>query len=77
MLAKCVLNILELNWYQWFGDKKILKICHHMFMLSSQLQNGSFHVMEKTRRIVKSTKIKIACAKHTKLLFFIVKYANL
>ena len=30
MLAKCILNIRELNWYQRFGDnKKILKICHH------------------------------------------------
>ena len=46
MHAKCILNIVELNWYQQFGDnKKILKICHHMLTLSSQLQNRSFHII--------------------------------
>ena len=78
MHAKCILNIVELNWYQQFGDnKKILKICHHMLTLSSQLQNGSFRIADRTRMVVKCTEMKIAGAKHTKLLFVIVNYANL
>ena len=78
MLAKCILNILELNWYQQFGDnKKILKIFNHMLTSSTQLQNRPFHVAERTRTAVKCTKMKIAGAKYAKVLFFIVRYANL
>ena len=78
MPAKCIPNILELNWYQRFGDnKKILKIFHDMPTSSSQLQNRSFHVLERTRTAVKWTKMKITRAKHAKLLFLIVKYVNL
>ena len=73
MLAKCILNILELNWYLWFGDNtKRSKICHHMLTLSTLLQNRSFHVVERTRTAVKCTKMKIEFAKHAKVLFFIV-----
>ena len=54
------LNILELNWYQQFEDnKKILRICHHMLTSSTQLQNRSFQVMERTRIAVKCTKMRI------------------
>ena len=78
MLTKCILNFLELNWYQQFGDnKKILNICHHMLTSSTQLQNKSFHVVEKTRTAVKCTTMKIARARFAKILFFVVKYANL
>ena len=44
---------------------------------SPQLQNRSFHFVERTIASAKCTEMKIACAKHAKLLFFIVKYANL
>ena len=42
-------------------------------MSSTQLQNKSFHVVEKTRTSAKCEKMKTARA----LLFFVVKYANL
>ena len=48
MFQKCVLTILELNWNQRLGHKKTkLKICHHMLSSSTQLQNRSFHVVER------------------------------
>ena len=78
ILAKCVLTILELNENQRFRDKKTkLNICHHMLTSSTQLQNTSFHVVERTRTSAKSLKMKNSRAKHAKQLFFIVKYANL
>ena len=77
MLEKCVLTILELNWNQRLGHKKTkLNICHHMLTLSTQLQNRSFHVVERTRTSTKCQKMKNARAKRTKILFFIVKYAT-
>ena len=48
-----------------------------MLTSSTQLQNGSFHVVERTRTSTKCQKIKNARAKRAKILFFIVKYANL
>ena len=78
MFEKCVLNILELNWNQRLGHKRTkLNICHHMLTSSTQLQNKSFHVVEKTRTSSKCQKRKNARAKRAKILFFIVKYANL
>ena len=78
MLEKCVLTILELNWNQRLGHKKTnLNICHHMLTSSTQLQNWSFHVVERTRTSAKCQKMKNARAKRAKILFFIVKYANL
>ena len=77
-LAKCVLTILELNWNQRFWDNKTkLNMCHHMLTSSRQLQNRSFHVVERTRTSSKCQKKKNARAKRAKILFFIVKYANL
>ena len=77
-LAKCVLPILELNWNQRFRDKKAkLNICHHMLTSSTQLQNRSFHVVERTRTSSKCQKMKNARVVHAEILFFIVKYANL
>ena len=56
MLEKCVPTILELNWNQRLGHKRTkLIICHHMLTSSTQLQNRSFHVVERPRT---STKIK-------------------
>ena len=77
MFEKCVLTILELNWNQRLGHKKTkLNICHHMFTSSTQLQNGSFHNVERTRTSTKCQKMKNARAKRAKVLFLIVKYAN-
>ena len=78
MLEKCVLTILELNWNPHLGHKKIkLNICHHMLASSRQLQNWSFHVVERTRTSTKCQKMKNARAKRARMLFFFVKYANL
>ena len=48
-----------------------------MLASSTQLQNRSFHVVEITRTSSKCQKMKNAGAKSAKVLFFIVKYANL
>ena len=78
MLEKCALTILELNWSQRLGKKKTkINICHDMLTSSTQLQNRSFHVVERTRTSSKCQKMKNARAKRAKILFFIVKYANL
>ena len=63
-LEKCVLTILELNWNQRLGHKQTkLNICHHMLTSSTQLQNKSFHVVERTRTSAKCPKMKNALAK--------------
>ena len=54
-----------------------LNICHHMLTLFTQLQNMSFHVVERTRTPSKCQKMRNARAKRAKIPFFIVKYANL
>ena len=78
MLEKCVLTVLELNWNKRLGYKKTkLNICHHMLTSSTQLQNWLFHVVERTRTSSKCQKMKYASGKRAKILFFIVKYANL
>ena len=78
MLEKCVLTILELNWNQRLGHKKTkLNVCHRMLTSSTQLQNRSFHGVERTRTSAKCKKMNNARAKRAKILFFIVKYANL
>ena len=78
ILEKCDLTILELNRNQRLRDKKTkLTICHHMLTSSTQLQNTSFHLVERTRTSAKYIKMKNSRAKHAKQLFFIVKYANL
>ena len=78
MLEKFVLTRLELNWNQRLGHKKTkLNICHHMLTSSTQLQNRSFHVVERTTTSKKCQNMKYARAKRAKILFFSVKYANL
>ena len=76
MPEKCALTILELNWNQRLGKTKLI-ICHHMLTSSIQLQKRSFHAIERTRASSKCQKMKNARAKRAKILFFIVKYANL
>ena len=77
MPEKCALTILELNWNQRLGQDKICHSCHHMLTSSTHLQKRSFHVIERTRTSSKCQKMKNARAKRAKILFFIVKYANL
>ena len=70
MLEKCFLTILELNWNQRLGHKRTkLNICRHMLTSSTQLQNRSFHVVERTRTSSKCQKMKNARAKRAKILF--------
>ena len=77
MLEKCLLTVMELIWDQRLGHKKTkINICHHMPTSSTQLQNRSFHVVERTRTSSKCQKMKNARAQRAKILFFIVKYAN-
>ena len=78
ILEKCVPTIPELNWNQRLGHKKTnLNICHYMLTSPTQLQNWSFHVVERTRTSKKCQTLKNARAKRAQILFFIVKYANL
>ena len=54
-LAKYVLTVLELNWnqrFRWYKRTK-LNICHHMLTSSTQPQNKSFYVVERTRTSAK------------------------
>ena len=84
MFQKAVLTILELNWNERQGHNKTkLSICYHMLLSSTQLQNRSFHVVERTRTFSKCQQMKTctckawkAC-KACKILFFIAKDANL
>ena len=71
MLEKCVLTVLELNWNKRLGHKKRkLNICHHMLTSSTQLQNRSFHVVERTRTSSKCQNMKNARAKRAKNTVF-------
>ena len=50
MLEKCFLTVLELNWNQRLGHKKTkIKICHHMFTSSTQLQNRTENVFKMSK----------------------------
>ena len=71
MLEKSVLTILELNWNQRLGHEKTkLNICHHMLASSTQLQNKSFHVVERTRTSTKCQKMKKCTCKACKNTVF-------
>ena len=60
--GKCVLTILELNWNHPLGHKKTkLNICQDMHTSSTQLQNGLFHVVERTRTSSKCQKMRKKC----------------
>ena len=73
-------NVFYLSW-NWIGtsasEVRMHDICHHVLKWSTQLQNRSFHIIEKTRTSVKCPKIKNAHAKCAKLLFFLIKFPNL
>ena len=77
MLQKCVPTIQKLIWNQRLGHKRTkLNICHLMLTSSRQLENRSFHVVERTRASTKCLKMKNARAKRAKILLFIAKYAH-
>ena len=64
MLEKSVLTILGLNCNQRLGRKKTkFNICHDKLTSSTQLQNRSFHVVERTRTSSKCQEMKHARAK--------------
>ena len=49
-LAKWVLTILDLNWNNRFRNETTKpNICHHNLTSSTQPQNRSFHIVERTR----------------------------
>ena len=53
------------------GHKKTkLNICHHMLTSSTQLQNWSFHVVERTRTSTKCEKNEICTCKACKNTIF-------
>ena len=65
------LTILGLNCNQRLGHKKTkINICHDKLTSSTQLQNRSFHVVEKTRTSSKCQKMKNARAKRAKNIVF-------
>ena len=67
MFQKAVLTFLELNWNERQGHNKTkLSICCHMLTSSTQLQNRSFHVVERTRTFSKCQQTKNARAKRGK-----------
>ena len=70
MLEKCVLTILELTCNQRLGHKTKLNICHHMLTSSTQLQDRSFHVVERTRTSSKCQKLKKCTCKACKNTVF-------
>ena len=70
MFEKFVLTILELNWNQLLGHERTkLNICHHMLTSSTQLQNRSFHVVERMRTSSNFQKMKNSCVKRAKYHF--------
>ena len=70
-LENCVLTILELNWNRRLGHKKTkLNICHRMLTSFTQLQNWSFHVVERTRTSTKCEKNEICTCKACKNTIF-------
>ena len=82
-LATCVPTILELSWNRRFRNKTAkFNICQHTLTSSTQLQNKSFHLVERTTTSARCPKIKIKkCkvtekngkdAKRAKLLFFLL-----
>ena len=79
MLSEHVLSFMELNWNQRLRDKKTnLRSCCQVFTSFTQRQKRYF--MSSAGRdlaATKCTKMKNAHEKSAKLLFFIVKYANL
>ena len=70
-------NFLEQKRTLRFRAKKTkFNISYHIPTSSTQLENRSFHVVERTRT-AKCTKIENARAMRAKLLFFVVKNVNL
>ena len=57
-------------------EDKMEHLSSYAHVVHTTLQNRSFHVLERTRKSLKCRKMKNACAKSAKRLFFIVKYAN-
>ena len=76
MPEKCALTILELNWNQRLGQDKIEHLSSYAHVVHTTAKKV-IHVIERTRTSSKCQKMKFARAKRAKILFLIVKYANL
>ena len=76
MPEKCALTILELNWNQRLGQDKIEHLSSYAHVVHTTAKKV-IHVIERMRTSSKCQKMKNARAKRAKILFFIVKYANL
>ena len=72
MLEKCALTILELNWNQSLGRDLIEHLSSYAHVIHTTAKKVSRH--RKNENVFKMSKVKNARAK---ILFFIVKYANL
>ena len=67
-LATCVRTILELNWNRRFRNKTTkLNICQHTLTSSTQQQNKSFHLVERTTTSARCPKIKNKWIKNCKV----------
>lgn len=77
MLSKCVFTILEFNWDQRFRGKKIiLNICQHM-LTSITTAEQVISRCGKNENIYEMSKDEKRTTKPAKLMFLMVKYANL
>ena len=76
MPEKCALTILELNWNQRLGQDKIEHLSSYAHVVHTTTKKV-IHDIERTRTSSKCQKMKNARAKRAKIVFFIVKYANL
>ena len=63
MLAKCVLAILEQNWYKQIGNYKKKMKSFRQALPSTRLHSSSFYIAGGTRKAAKRTEMKHARAK--------------
>ena len=75
------MNVLSWNEIGKSGleiSREILKfVIERLRRPHNQLENRSFHVVDRTRTAMKCTKMKDARARRVKLLFFVVTHAHL
>ena len=62
-------NQIKIHFHSEVRRYIILNICHHMLTSSTQVQNRSFHLVERTRTSAKRQKIKSAWQKCKSIVF--------
>ena len=80
MLEKFVLTILELNWNQRLGHKKTKKSIELLSSYARVVHTTAKQVISRRRKnenVFKMSKDEKCTCKACKILFVIVKYANL